>query len=73
MKNGMKREMEMENGFYWWVRNRWKEMHGEWRRTLALKNGHGNGMLYGLTIGGIQNLLQKGRCKVMVVKMDLSL
>jgi len=38
-----------------------------------VKNGHGNGMLYGLTIGGIQNLLQIGRCKVVVVDMDLSL
>ena len=55
MKNGMKREMEMENGFYWWVRK-----HGEWRRTLAMKNGHGNGMLYRCTIDGIQNLFRKG-------------
>ena len=38
-----------------------------------MKNGYGNGMLYGLTIGGIQNLLQKGRCKVVVVELDLSL
>ena len=35
-------------------------MHGEWRRTLAVKNGHGNDMLYGFTIGGIQNLFRKG-------------
>ena len=48
-------------------------MHDEWIRTLAVKNGYGNGMLYGLTIGGIQNLLQKGRCKVVVVDMDFSL
>jgi hypothetical protein len=38
-----------------------------------VKNGFGNVRLYGFTIGGIQNLLQKGRCKVMVVELDLSL
>ena len=38
-----------------------------------MKNGYGNVMLYGFTIGGIQNLLQKWSCKVMVVDMDLSL
>lgn len=38
-----------------------------------MKNEFGNGMLYGLTIGGIQNLLQKGRCKVVVVELDLTL
>ena len=45
----------------------------KWTRNIAIKNGHGNVMLYGLTIGGIQNLLQKGRCMVMVVDMDFSL
>jgi len=38
-----------------------------------VKNGFGNLMLYGFTIGGIQNLLQNGRCKVMVVELDLPL
>ncbi len=28
-----------------------KEMHGVWKDTLAMKHGHGNGMLYELTIG----------------------
>ena len=41
------------------VRNECKEMHGGWIRTLAVKNGYGNVMLYGFTIGGIQNLLPK--------------
>ena len=34
------------------VRNGCKEMHGVWINSLAVKNGQGNGMLYGLTIGG---------------------
>jgi len=38
-----------------------------------VKNGYGKVMLYGLTIGGIQNLLQKGSCKGVVVELDLSL
>lgn len=63
-------DMENENNI---VRNACKKMHGVWINALAMKNGYGNGMLYGLTIGGIQNLLQKGRCKVMVVELDLSL
>ena len=50
-----------------------KEMHGVWIRTLAVKNGYGKVMLYGLTIGGIENLLQKGSCKGVVVELDLSL
>ena len=62
--------MENENKL---VRNGCKEMHGVWINTLAMKNGYGNGMLYGLTIGGIQNLLQKERCKVVVVELDLFL
>lgn len=37
------------------------------------ENGYVNVMLYGFTIGGIQNLLQKGRCKVVVMELDLSL
>lgn len=48
-------------------------MHGVWRWTLAMKNGYGNVMLYGFSIGGIQNLFQKESFKVMVVDMDLSL
>ena len=38
-----------------------------------MKNGYGKVMLYEFTIGGIQNVLQKGRCKVVVVELDLSL
>ena len=41
-------------------------------RTLAVKNGYGSVTLYGCMIGGIQNLFQKGRWKVVVVDMDLS-
>ena len=37
-----------------------------------MKNGYGNVMLYGFIIGGIQNLFEKRRCKVVVVDMDLS-
>ena len=55
------------------VRNGCKEMHGVWIRTLAVKNEYGKVMLYGLTIGGIQNHLQKGSCKGVVVELDLSL
>ena len=46
-------------------------MHSVWINTLAVKNGHGNGMLYGLTVGG--KSFAKRECKVMVVDMDLSL
>ena len=38
-----------------------------------MKNGYGKVMLYGFTIGGIENLLQKGSCKGVVVELDLSL
>ena len=50
-------DMENDNKL---VRNGCKEMHGVWIRTLAVKNGYGNVMLYGCTIGGIQNLFRKG-------------
>ena len=53
------------------VRNGCKKMHGVWIDTLAVKNGHGNGILYGLTIGG--KSFANGSCKVMVVDMDLFL
>lgn len=55
------------------MENENKEMHGVWIRTLAVKNGYGKVMLYGLTIGGIENLLQKGSRKGVVVELDLSL
>jgi len=38
-----------------------------------VKNGYEKVMLYGLTIGGIQNLLQKWSCKGVVVELDLYL
>jgi len=38
-------------------------------KNSCCENGYGNVML---TIGGIQNIFQKGRWKVVVVEMDLS-